>query len=99
METVLTISLFTASVVLAVLGFMLKAAYNSATKDIEGLMQSHSRHNEELGKLKGKIELVQQENQLKYQAIQELTQLEIKNLAKSVGELSEAVKSLLKSHH
>ena len=47
---------------------------------------------EELGKLKGKIELVQQETQIKYQALQELTQLEIKNLAKNVGELSDAVK-------
>ena len=45
--------------------------------------------------LKGKIELVQQENQLKYQAIQELTQLEIKNLAKHVSELSDAVKELI----
>ena len=50
------------------------------------------KNTEELGKLKGKIELVQQENQIKYQALQELTQLEIKNLAKNVSELSDAVK-------
>jgi hypothetical protein len=50
------------------------------------------KNTEELGKLKGKIELVQQETQIKYQALQELTQLEIKNLAKNVGELSDAVK-------
>jgi hypothetical protein len=50
---------------------------------------------ESLGKLKGKIELVEQESRLKYQAIQEQTQLEIKNLAKSVGELSDAVKQLI----
>ena len=50
------------------------------------------KNTEELGKLKGKIELVQQETQIKYQALQELTQLEIKNLARSVGELSDAVK-------
>jgi hypothetical protein len=50
---------------------------------------------ESLGKLKGKIELVEQESRLKYQAIQEQTQLEIKNLAKTVGELSDAVKQLI----
>lgn len=53
------------------------------------------KNTEDLGKLKGKIELVEQESRLKYQAIQEQTQLEIKNLAKSVHELSEAVKQLL----
>jgi hypothetical protein len=58
------------------------------------------KNTEEQGKLKGKIELVQQENQLKYQAIQELTQLEIKNLARNVSELSDAVKQfILNSRH
>jgi len=50
---------------------------------------------ESLGKLKGKIELVEQESRLKYQAIQEQTQLEIKSLAKNVSELSDAVKQLI----
>lgn len=53
------------------------------------------KNTEDLGKLKGKIELVEQESRLKYQAIQEQTQLEIKNLAKTVGELSDAVKQLI----
>jgi len=97
MNTTLTITLFIAGTIIAIIGYFLRQAYQDATKNIEGLMQNHTRHSEELGKLKGKIELVQQENQLKYQAIQELTQLEIKNLAKSVGELSEAVRDLLKT--
>ena len=50
---------------------------------------------ESLGKLKGKIELVEQESRLKYQAIQEQTQLEIKNLERTVCELSDAVKQLI----
>lgn len=66
-----------------------------ARKDIELLIQENHKRTEELGRLKGSIELVRQENQLKYQAIQELTQLEIKNLAKNVSELSEAVKQLI----
>jgi hypothetical protein len=93
--TILTIVLFIAGTILTLFGFFLRTAYNDTRKDIELLMQNDTKASEELGKLKGKIELVQQENQLKYQAIQELTQLEIKNLAKHVGELSDAVKELI----
>jgi hypothetical protein len=96
METwVITIILFISGTILAIFGFFLRTAYLDARKDIEFLMQTDLKRNEEIGKLKGKIELVQQENQLKYQAIQELTQLEIKNLAKNVSELSDAVKQLI----
>lgn len=95
MDSMLTISLFVAGTILALFGFFLRTAYNDTRKDIELLLTNHSKISEELGKLKGKIELVQQENQLKYQAIQELTQLEIKNLAKHVSELSDAVKELI----
>lgn len=95
MDAMLTIALFVAGTILALFGFFLRTAYNDTRKDIEILINSQSKSSEEIGKLKGKIELVQQENQLKYQAIQELTQLEIKNLAKHVGELSDAVKALI----
>jgi len=95
MEYILTITLFVAGAILTIFGFFLRTAYNDTRKDIELLMQNQTKSSEELGKLKGKIELVQQENQLKYQAIQELTQLEIKNLAKQVGELSDAVKQFV----
>jgi hypothetical protein len=95
MDSMLTIALFVASAVLTIFGFFLRTAYNDTRKDIEMLILNDTKASEELGKLKGKIELVQQENQLKYQAIQELTQLEIKNLAKNVSELSDAVKALI----
>ena len=96
METwVLTLILFIAGTILTIFGFFLRTAYLDARKDIELLMENDIKRSEEVGKLKGKIELVQQENQLKYQAIQELTQLEIKNLAKNVSELSDAVKQLI----
>lgn len=94
-STTLTIVLFVAGSILTIFGFFLRTAYLDARKDIEMLMNLDQKRAEELGKLKGKIELVQQENQLKYQAIQELTQLEIKNLAKNVSELSAAVKELI----
>jgi hypothetical protein len=70
--------------VVAIIGYFLKMVHNDVRSNTDGL-----------GKLKGKIELVEQESRLKYQAIQEQTQLEIKNLAKSVGELSDAVKQLI----
>lgn len=96
METwILTLIIFIAGTVLAIFGFFLRTAYMDSRKDIELLMQNDHKRAEEIGKLKGKIELVQQENQLKYQAIQELTQLEIKNLAKNVSELSDAVKQYI----
>ena len=91
----LTIILFIAGSILTIFGFFLRTAYLDTRKDIEFLMNSFQKHAEDMGKLKGKLDLVQQENQLKYQAIQELTQLEIKNLAKNVSELSDAVKNLI----
>jgi hypothetical protein len=96
METwVLTLILFIAGTIFTIFGFFLRTAYLDARKDIELLIQTDQKRAEELGKLKGKIELVQQSSELKYQAIQELTQLEIKNLAKNVSELSDAVKQLI----
>jgi hypothetical protein len=95
MDSTLTISLFVAGTILTVFGFFLKTAYNDARKDLDLLFENDHKRAEELGKLKGKIELVEQEARLKYQAIQEQTQLEIKNLARSVGDLTDTVKQLI----
>lgn len=94
-DMTLTIVIFVAGTIITVLGFFLKSAYNDTRKDIDLLIQSAQQQNGELGKLKGKIELVEQEARLKYQAIQEQTQLEIKNLARHVSELSDAVKEFV----
>jgi hypothetical protein len=67
-----------------IIGYFLKMVHTDVRKATE-----------DLGKLKGKIELVEQESRLKYQAIQEQTQLEIKNLARSVGDLTDTVKQLI----
>ena len=71
-------------VVTGVIGYFLRMIHQDVRTNTESL-----------GKLKGKIELVEQESRLKYQAIQEQTQLEIKSLARSVSELSDAVKQLI----
>lgn len=78
------ISTFIIGTAVAVIGYFLKIVHTDVRKNTE-----------EQGKLKGKIELVEQENRLKYQAIQEQTQLEIKSLARHVSELSDAVKELI----
>jgi hypothetical protein len=95
MDSTLTIILFIAGTILTVFGFFLKTVYNDARKDIDILLENDHKRAEDLGKLKGKIELVEQEARLKYQAIQEQTQLEIKNLARSVGDLTDTVKQLI----
>lgn len=78
------IMLFIVATAVTIIGYFLKIVHNDVR-----------RNTEEQGKLKGKIELVEQENRLKYQAIQEQTQLEIKMLAKNVSDLSTAVKELM----
>lgn len=67
-----------------IIGYFLRIIHNDVRKNTE-----------DLGKLKGKIELVEQESRLKFETIQMQTQLEIKNLAKNVSELSDAVKQLI----
>jgi hypothetical protein len=69
---------------IAIVGYFLRIIHKDVRKNTE-----------ELGKLKGKIELVEQESRLKFETIQVQTQLEIKNLAKNVSELSDAVKQLI----
>mgnify|MGYP007082912873 CR=1 FL=1 len=70
--------------VLGVIGYFLRMVHTDVRKVVE-----------EQGKLKGKIELVEQESRLKYQAIQEQTQIELKNLAKNVGDLADTVRQLV----
>lgn len=70
--------------VFAIIGYFLRMIHMDVRKVVE-----------DQGKLKGKIELVEQESRLKYQAIQEQTQLELKNLAKNVGDLADTVRQLI----
>jgi len=78
------VMMFILATAIAIIGYFLKIVHSDVRKNTE-----------EQGKLKGKIELVEQEARLKYQAIQEQTQLEIKNLAKNVGDLANTVRELI----
>jgi uncharacterized protein YsxB (DUF464 family) len=86
-----TISMYGIGAIVAVIGYFLRMTH----MDLKKLMDNQVKVLEDQGKLKGKIELVEQESRLKYQALAESTQLELKNLAKNVSELSIAVKELI----
>ena len=94
----LTVALFVASAVLAIMGFFIRTAYNNITVNLTELKNESHRHVEEQGKLKGKIELLEQEHRLKYQLIQETTQQEIRTMATKIGELSDTVGELVRHH-
>jgi hypothetical protein len=91
-----TIILFVAASVLGLIGFFTRTAYTAIVKDIKELKTESHGHVEEQGKLKGKIELLEQESRLKLQHIEENTQHEIKNMASKVGELSDMVGELVR---
>lgn len=85
------VTLFVIGTVVAIIGYFLRIAH----ADLKKVVDSQSKIIEDQGKLKGKIELVEQESRLKYQALMEQTQLEIQNLARNVSDLSLAVRELI----
>lgn len=91
-----TVILFIAASILGIIGFFTRTAYTTIVKDLAELKQESHKHVEEQGKLKGKIELLEQESRLKLQHIEETTQHEIKNMASKVGELSDMVGELVR---
>lgn len=91
-----TIILFVIGTVLAIIGFFTRNAYTSILKDVEKIKEDRKIITEDHGKLKGKLELLEQESRLKLAHIEENTQQEIKNMALKVGELSDMVGALVK---
>jgi hypothetical protein len=78
------IILFIAGVVIGIFGYFLKMIHSDVRKNTT-----------EIGKAHGKIDLVEQEHRLKYQALVEQTQTELKNLALTVNKLAAAVEKLI----
>jgi hypothetical protein len=70
-----------------VLGYFLKIVHTDAKKAVE-----------EMGKNKGRIELVEQQLNSDVKRIEQTTQLELRNLAATVGKLSNSVELLVKVH-
>lgn len=92
----ITILIFASTIIIGIIGFFLRNAYGVITKDINQLKNDSSRNIEEQGKLKGKIELLEQESRLKLQHIEETTQHEIRTMAGKIGELSDTVGELVR---
>jgi len=93
---VIAIILSISGTIIAVIGFFLRNVYGNISKNIESLTFENQKRIEEQGRLKGKIELIEQEHRLKYQLIEETTQHEIKNMANKVGQLSDVVGDLVR---
>jgi len=89
--------IFISATIIAILGFFLRTAYHNIVDQLKELTELANRHTEEQGKLKGKLELLEQEHRLKYQLIQETTQQEIRTMAAKIGELSDTVGELVRS--
>jgi hypothetical protein len=79
------------TVLISGIGYFLKSLHS----DLKSVMKEQKSIIENQGRLKGKIELVDNESRFKYDAIEKMTQLEIKHLAEQVSELTTSVKKLI----
>lgn len=71
-------------ILFAVIGYFMKIVHSDAKKAVE-----------EVGKNKGRIELVEQQLHSDVKRIEQTTQLELRNLAETVGKLSTSVEQLV----
>lgn len=79
------------SLLLTVIGYFLRNLHS----DLNKVMDEQKNIIENQGRLKGKIELVDNEARFKYDAIEKMTQLEIKHMAEQISELTTSVKKLI----
>ena len=79
------------TILISGIGYFLKSLHS----DLRSVMNEQKSIIENQGRLKGKIELVDNESRFKYDAIEKMTQLEIKHLAEQVSELTTSVKKLI----
>jgi predicted PurR-regulated permease PerM len=92
-STTVAFSIF--GILISVISYFLRGVYT----EFKELKSEHHEHKEKtsesLGRLKGQIELTNQKHDLRYQQIEEKTQLEIKNLAENVNRLSVTIERLI----
>ena len=79
------------TILISGIGYFLKSLHS----DLRNVMEEQKTIIENQGRLKGKIELVDNESRFKYEAIEKMTQLEIKHLAEQISELTQSVKKLI----
>lgn len=83
-ETIIGIAGGIIGLLLLILGYFLKIIHNDTKKAIE-----------EVGKNKGRIELVEQQLNSDVKRLEQTTQLELRNLAQTVNKLSVSVEQLV----
>lgn len=94
--TILTIGMLIISTIIATIGYFLKTTYNDVKHNVVDLQTESRKQVEDHGKLKGKLELLEQEHRLKFQLIEESTQHEIRIMASKIGDLSDTVGELVR---
>lgn len=93
----LQVLLWIIALLLGAIGYFLKFIHSEHKNHIKVTDEYKSRTSEEMGRIKGKIELVELESRAKYAQIQETTQIELRNLAQNVGKLTDNVDKLIQS--
>jgi peptidoglycan hydrolase CwlO-like protein len=79
------------TVLLSAIGYFLKNVHG----DIKDVVNEQKEIISDVGRLKGKIDLVDNESRHRSDAIEKMTQLEIKHLAEHISELTQSVKRLI----
>jgi Fic family protein len=74
--------------IFAILGYFIKDIHSSFKDHKRCSDQQHLQFSEEVGKLKGKVEMVQQQATNDINRIEQLTQLKLDQISKDVSELS-----------
>jgi len=90
-----TIVLTVFGILISIISFFLKMVYSDFKENKKDMVDYRQKTTEDIGKLKGSIELAQQEHRLRYAQIEEKTQLELQNLTSNVNKLTNTVEKLI----
>lgn len=82
---------------LTVIGFFLNRLISDGKKTSDDVSKSIRDAFDEIGRNKGRIELIDQQQKNDIKRIEEMTQLEIRTLSKNVSELTTNVNNLVMS--
>jgi peptidoglycan hydrolase CwlO-like protein len=79
------------TVLLSAIGYFLKNVHS----EIKSVVNEQKKIISDVGALRGKIDLVDNEAKFRSNSIEKMTQLEIKHLAEHISELTQSVKKLI----
>jgi peptidoglycan hydrolase CwlO-like protein len=79
------------TVLLSAIGYFLKGVHS----EIKAVVDEQKKIISDVGTLRGKIDLVDNEARFRSDSIEKMTQLEIKHLAEHISELTQSVKKLI----